>query len=98
MAKKTITIIWCAGFTMHASARGLIALMRRRTLAPRITPRRDFPISSISTTASAEYDGDAQPAARSRGRGRHRDLSDDAEKAGTVVVSGCPVHGQSRAQ
>ena len=49
-------------------------------------------------TASAEHDGDAQPAPGSGRRGRHRNVPDDAEEAGAVVVRRCLVHGRSQAE
>ena len=49
-------------------------------------------------TASAEHDGDAEPAPEPGGRGRHRNVSHDAEEAGAVVVCGRLVHGRSGAE
>ena len=90
---------------MRASARGLIVPYEKKDIGPEDYAKKghSLPVRSGAQqvserrprTASAEHDRDAQPAPRSGGRGRHRDLSDDAEEAGAIVLCGCCVHGRS---
>ena len=56
-ARRTITIIWCAGFTIRASARVPIARSKKAISVPKITPSTICRLCSTSTIRAVPNDG-----------------------------------------